>query len=235
MHARVKNVSSKLAVSDRLLWSARRSGRGIIHVKQVEVEWRGPMRTAVPAVLTLVFITHTAAAQTPLPPPAQAMDMRAAELQTMIKAYPGGNAEIKSIDAGKHVIDLWLEQRKAGLTSAPGTNGIAHAEITEIYYIVQGTAMLVTGGRLIDPRLNESLPKTEFPGGGRFPTPTYGGAFQGGVSRKIGPGDVIVMPPGTVHQWASVDSGQMLVYFIARIDPEHRQAAGALNAVLKTK
>jgi cupin len=174
-------------------------------------------------------------AQTRLPPPAQAMDMTAAELQTLVKAYPAGNAEIKSIDAGKHVVDLWLEQRKPGLTTPPGAGGIAHAEITEIYYIVQGTAMLVTGGRLIDPKLNEDLPKTEFPGGGKFPTPTYGGKFEGGVSRKVGPGDVIVVPPGTVHQWASVDPAQMLVYFIARIDPEHKQAAGSVNATLKKK
>lgn len=186
-------------------------------------------------VVLMVLSTRQAAAQTRLPPPAQALDFTAAELQTMIKAYPGGNAEIKSIDTGKLVVDFWLEQRKAGLTTPARSNGIAHAEITEIYYIVQGTATLVTGGRLIDPKLNENLPKTEFPGGGRFPTPTYGGNFEGGVSRKVGPGDVIVVPPGSVHQWASVDSSQMLVYFIARIDPEHKQAAGALNEALKKR
>jgi hypothetical protein len=192
------------------------------------------MRTAVLSVLTVLLVVQLSA-QTRLPAPAQAMDMSAAELQTLIDAYPGGNAEIKSIDAGKHVVDLWLEQRKPGLTTPAGTNGIAHTEITEIYYIVKGTAMLVTGGKLIAPKLNETLPKTEFPGGGKFPTPTYGGNFEGGVSRKVGAGDVIVVPPGTVHQWASVDSGQMLVYFIARIDPEHKQAAGAVNTVLKKK
>ena len=163
------------------------------------------------------------------------MDMTAAELNTMVKAYPGGNAEIKSIDAGKHVIDLWLEQRQPGLTTAAGDNGIAHSEITEVYYIVSGGATLVTGGRLINPTLNTSLPKTAFPGGGRFPTPTYGGRFEGGLSRKVGPGDVIVVPPGTVHQWASVDAAQMLVYFIVRIDPEHKLSTGALNEALKTK
>jgi mannose-6-phosphate isomerase-like protein (cupin superfamily) len=186
-------------------------------------------------IILAVLLAAAPSAQTPLPPPAQAMDLSAAELQTMIKAYPGGNAEIKSIDAGKHVVDLWLEQRKGGLTTPAGENGIAHAEITEIYYIVQGTATLVTGGRLTNPKLNENLPKTEFPGGGKFPTPTYGGKFEGGVSRKVGPGDVIVMPPGTVHQWASVDPAQTLAYFIARIDPEHKQAAGNVNLALRKR
>ena len=134
------------------------------------------MRKAVLIIVT-VLLTVRPMAQPRLPPHAQAMDFTAAELQTMINAYPGGNAEIKSIDAGKHVVDLWLEQRKPGLTTPAGENGIAHAEITEIYFIVQGTATLVTGGVLTDPKLNENLPKTEFPGGGRFPTPTYGGRF----------------------------------------------------------
>jgi hypothetical protein len=92
------------------------------------------MRKALLGVLTLLC-TVRPAAQTPLPPPAQAMDMTAADLPTMINTYPGGNADIKSINAGKHVVDLWLEQRKAGLTAAPGSGGIAHAEITEIYDI----------------------------------------------------------------------------------------------------
>src|SRR5262245_35167757 len=113
----------------------------------------GVLRRALPGLLILLPAMHPAA-QTPLPPPAQAMDMTAMELQAMVKAYPGGNAEIKSIDAGKHVVDLWLEQRKAGTTTPTGTNGIAHSEITEIYYIVQGRATLVTGGTLTDPRLN---------------------------------------------------------------------------------
>ncbi len=190
------------------------------------------MRKAILTILAGLFVAP-ALAQTPLPPPAQALVMTAGELQTMINTYPGGNAEIKSIDAGKHVVDLWLEQRKAGLTTPAGTAGITHSEITEIYFVVQGTATLVTGGKLVDPKLNESLPKTEFAGGGRFPTPTYGGNFEGGVSRKVGPGDVIIVPPGTVHQWRSVDPKQMLVYFIARIDPEHKQAAGAVNSALK--
>jgi mannose-6-phosphate isomerase-like protein (cupin superfamily) len=190
------------------------------------------MRQTLVMLLTILFVVRPTV-QTRQAVPVQAMVMTAAELGTMIAAYPGGNAEIKSIDAGKHVVDLWLEQRKAGFTTPSGVNGISHAEITEIYYIVQGTATLVTGGRLIDPKLNENLPKTEFPGGGSFPTPTFGGRFEGGVSQKIGPGDVIVMPPGTVHQWAAVDSSQTLAYFIARIDPEHKQAAGIVNAVLK--
>src|SRR4030095_3662480 len=140
----------------------------------------------------------------PLPAPGTntAMVMSAAEVQDLIKAYPGGNAQIKSIDAGAHVVDFCLEQRKQGRIE--GQTAIARAEITEIYYIVQGTATLMTSGRIASPVFNEQLPMTEFPGGGRFPTPTWGGKYEGGETHRLGPGDVIVVPPGTAHQWTEI-------------------------------
>ena len=49
---------------------------------------------------------------------------------------------------------------------------------------------------------------------------------------KVGPGDVIVVPPGTSHQWTAIDSPNF-AYFIARIDPDKRQAAGLVNSALK--
>jgi mannose-6-phosphate isomerase-like protein (cupin superfamily) len=184
---------------------------------------------------TLIAATTALAAQTartPLPAPGtnKALVMKASEVQALIAAYPGGNAEIKSIDAGRHVVDLWLEQRKQGPVA--GQTAIAHAEITEIYYIVSGTATLMTSARLAQPAYNEQLPTTQFPGGGRFLTPTWGGKAEGGETHKVGPGDVIVVPPGTSHQWTMIDSPNF-AYFIARIDPDKRQAAGLVNSALK--
>ena len=53
------------------------------------------MRKAILIIFT-VLLTVRPMAQPRLPPYAQAMDVTSAELQTMIKAYPGGNAEINS-------------------------------------------------------------------------------------------------------------------------------------------
>jgi len=189
------------------------------------------------AIIAALLTATTAAlagqtARTPLPAPgtAKALVMRASEVQDLIKAYPGGNAQIKSIDAGRHVVDFWLEQRKQGPVA--GQAAIAHAEITEIYYIVSGTATLMTSGRIAQAVYNEQLPVTQFPGGGKFLTPTWGGKYEGGETHKVGPGDVIVVPPGTSHQWTSLDSPNF-AYFIARIDPDKRQAAGLVNSALK--
>jgi mannose-6-phosphate isomerase-like protein (cupin superfamily) len=188
------------------------------------------MTTALVAITTAVLAAQTA--RTPLPAPGtnKALFMKASEVQDLIKAYPGGNAEIKSIDAGKHVVDFWLEQRKQGPVT--GQTAIAHAEITEIYYIVSGTATLMTSGRIAQAAYNEQLPVTQFPGGGKFLTPTWGGKYEGGETHTVGPGDVIVVPPGTSHQWTHIDSPNF-AYFIARIDPDKRQAAGLVNSALK--
>ena len=170
--------------------------------------------------------------QTALPPPAQAVFVTAADVRSMVEEYPGGNTSIRSVDAGDHVVDFWLEQRSAGLRATHGERAESHAELTEIYYIVSGEATLVTGGDLIDPQYRDRFAGIEFPGGAKFMSPTYGGAFTGGEARDVGPGDVLVMPPGTVHQWTSVGS-EPLVYVIVRIDPAHRQAAGYANPALQ--
>src|SRR5262245_56374927 len=147
------------------------------------------MRKAMSAALIVATTTILAAqtARTPLPAPGtnKALVMTASEVRDLIKAYPGGNAEIKSIDAGRHVVDFWLEQRKPGPVS--GQTAIAHAEITEIYYIVSGTATLMTSGRIAQAAYNEQLPTTQFPGGGSFPTPTWGGKYEGVEAHKVGP------------------------------------------------
>ena len=51
-----------------------------------------------------------------------------------------------------------------------------------------------------------------------------GGKITGGQSRKIGPGDVVIVPPNTPHGW--IDVSDELVYLVVRMDP---------RKVLKTK
>ena len=80
------------------------------------------------------------------------------------------------------------------------TRGELHTQMTEIYYILEGSGTLNTDGTMTLPRKLEvtgSLPGTEnVP---TFSTPTYTGPAEGGVSRTVSAGDVIVIPPGTVH------------------------------------
>jgi mannose-6-phosphate isomerase-like protein (cupin superfamily) len=188
-------------------------------------------RITASGVLT-VLLAVALCAQTPRPAaPGAGMYLTAAEMRQMTAAFPGLNAGVKSIDAGAHVVDFWLESRKGGPAPA-APSGIVHRDITEIYYVFQGTASLITGGAVDSPQpIAVNVPAWK---GSPvvFNTPTGGGAYRDGTPRRVGPGDIIVIPPGTPHQWGEVDS-PMLVYFIARIDPTKTLAAGYLNPVLQ--
>jgi Cupin len=187
------------------------------------------------SVLAVGLTAAVAAAATvsgQAPPEPGAMLLTAAEMQQMAAAYPGLNAGAKSMDAGAHVVDFWLESRKGG--AAESASGIVHSEITEIYYIFQGKATIITGGTIADPKpFAVNVPAWK---GSSvvFNTPTLGGPRKGGTPRVVGPGDIIVVPPGTVHQWGTVET-PILVYFIARIDPSKKLTAGYVNPALAGK
>ena len=56
--------------------------------------------------------------------------------------------------------------------------------------------------------------------------PSTGGAsVQGGVSRTLGPGDVVIIPPNTPHWFTEITSDQ-IVYLVVRVDPHKVLPAG---------
>jgi len=66
-----------------------------------------------------------------------------------------------------------------------------HDKTTHIWYVLDGSAIYVTGGTLI---------------GGKATKPglTQGTDIQGGKTITLSKGDVIVIPPGTPHWWKEV-------------------------------
>jgi hypothetical protein len=190
------------------------------------------MRAAIP-VLVIVLLVHVAVSSAQTAGASGTVDVTAAELQALMKL--GVNNPIKSIDAGKHTVFLWYETRKPGNAARAGASGPLselHSELTEIYLIVRGSAMLRTGGKVISSTSREipgNLPGTTLP---RFPSPLFSVQAEGGSSRKVAPGDMLVIPPNTPHAWESIDPPE-LSYVIFRIDPEHRLHAGFVNPELK--
>ena len=103
----------------------------------------------------------------------------------------------------------------------PG-GGIEHSHITEIYHIIEGEGTLVTGGTIENPR--ESPPDSSVVKVLNGPS-TGGGPIQSGVSRKVGPGDVVIIPPNTPHWFREITSDQ-IVYLVVRVDPDKVLPAG---------
>ena len=168
----------------------------------------------------ILLVAATPSAQLKLPPPGTSLDLTVAEREAIMKAYPGARGtQVKSIDAGKHVIQVWVDQLKAG--DGRADHGEMHSEVSEVYVIVEGAGTLVTGGMMFDAKAN--------PVAG---SPSYSGRYEGGVTRQVKAGDVVINPPGTVHSWKSIDSPR-LIYMNVWIDPEKRLKAGYVDPALK--
>jgi len=108
-------------------------------------------------------------------------------------------------------------------TDGPSKGGaIEHSQITEIYHIMEGNATLVTGGAIENPR--ESPAESQVVKVLNGPS-TGGGTVQGGTSRKVAPGDVVIIPPNTPHWFSEITSPQ-IVYLVVRVDPHKVLPAG---------
>ncbi len=75
---------------------------------------------------------------------------------------------------------------------------LMHEELTEIYQIVEGSGTLLTGGPMTDCR-----PVADPPNLG--PTKSYYCTLTGGVSQRVKPKDVIIVPAGTPHKFSQLD------------------------------
>ena len=80
----------------------------------------------------------------------------------------------------------------------------------EVYFILEGGGTLVTGGKIVNPK---PVPANRSAG-------PRGEKIEGGVTRHVSKGDLIIIPGRTPHWWSSLDGD--LNYMIIRPDPEGR-------------
>jgi mannose-6-phosphate isomerase-like protein (cupin superfamily) len=159
--------------------------------------------------------------------PAGATDVTKADVEVTLKrAPPAGvmDQQIRVVDIGKYNVAVGVLHRAA---TAKQT-AIAHAQVTEVYHIIDGSGTFVTGGAIVDatPVPSDSETHKVLVG-----PSTTGPSVRGGQSRKIGPGDVIVIPPGVPHWFSSVESD--MNYLVVRVDADHVLPAGYVNPALK--
>jgi len=109
--------------------------------------------------------------------------------QQVRKAYAKGMNLVK---ATNYKVD-------ASHRDGPGVVEV-HTKDTDIIYMLEGTATLVTGGKLIDGKVIE-------------PEEIRGRDTQGGENREITKGDVIVIPNGTPH-WFKDLKGPVNYYVV---------------------
>jgi monoamine oxidase len=108
--------------------------------------------------------------------------------------------------------------RRSRVGDVTPSDALAHHDITEIYHIVEGEGVFVSGGTIV----NGSEMAANSRGVRRVVGPSVRGvAIAGGRSVGVGPGDVILVPPDTPHGFSRILSPH-IVYTVVRVDPLRR-------------
>lgn len=172
-------------------------------------------------IVTLA-VTGTTFAQSSAPPadPApQATTISSTEIKAAVRRNEAGALadsvlRVLPIESKYNVgVSVVRRSRVDGKTPS---DAIVHDTITEVYQIIEGKGVLVTGGTLESP--------TPFPTDGPIvrqiigPS-AFGKVILGGTRHDVGPGDIVIIPPHTAHGFVEINT-KRIVYTLIRIDPQ---------------
>ena len=162
--------------------------------------------------------------------PASAIDITSADIQTVLKyvGKEGGgiDRQMRVVDLGKYNAAVGILHRSATKDTGSVT-ALAHAQVTEIYYVVSGSGMLVTGGTIVQPKsfpLDGELVKV-------LVGPTITGVVQGGQRRTVSTGDIVIIPAGVPHGFAEI--ADHVTYLSIRPDVDRLLPAGYVHPALR--
>jgi mannose-6-phosphate isomerase-like protein (cupin superfamily) len=160
----------------------------------------------------LAFILALAQAQSS---PRPAIDVLSAAVDAVREGAPKTSVSdipIRVADMGGYNVGIYLVKRPK--STAQGA--ILHdARVSEVYYMLEGAGTLVTGGKLVEPQrlAADNAIVTEIAG----PSVT-GSRIEGGESRRIGKGDIVLIPAGLPHWWSELEGD--IAYLVVRPDPD---------------
>lgn len=183
------------------------------------------MQKSVFGVMSSLLVAMAASAQSPHTPRGTATDVSRAEVEATVQktaSAPVSDQAIRVVSInGEYNVGVGVVHRAKTDATAKG-GSVEHSQITEVYHVIEGNATLVTGGTIQNAR--ESAPDSPVVKVLNGPS-TQGGVVDGGVSRKVGPGDVVIIPPNTPHWFKEITTPQ-IVYLVVRVDPHKVLPAG---------
>jgi mannose-6-phosphate isomerase-like protein (cupin superfamily) len=91
-----------------------------------------------------------------------------------------------------------------GHRDKPGASEL-HEKDTDVFYVVDGSATFVTGGKMLE-------------GKSTGPNEVRGSGIDGGDTRQLNKGDVIIIPAGVPHWFKDVKS--TFNYFVVKVRPQ---------------
>ena len=128
--------------------------------------------------------------------------------------------QVRSVDLGRMQVGIGSIYRgKLGQNQGP-QNQLAeavaeHDQVSEVYYIVEGSATLLTGPDLVDPKPRpRTLRAVREQNGPGFSA----ASIKNPEVHELDAGDMIVIPAGTGHWFTKIDDH--IRYVMVRLDPD---------------
>ena len=153
------------------------------------------MRTLIACVVS-ILLSAPALAQQAAPAAASRTMVSASEVQAMIAKAKTDRKDNAPIVA-QSLLQLAPYNVSLEYRASVG-NAAVHETEAELFYVVDGSATLVTGGKLTgETRTNaENL---------------SGNGIEGGQSRKVAKGDFVMVPEKTPHWFSAIDGTIVLM------------------------
>jgi len=123
--------------------------------------------------------------------------------------------QVRSVDAGKSQIGIGMVRRGKLAPGAAAEAVAEHEQITEVYYVIDGSATLLTGPDLVDAKKRPDNLKTVREQNG----PGYNArSIDHPMVTELKAGDMMVIPAGTGHWFTRIDDH--ITYVMVRVDPD---------------
>ena len=121
--------------------------------------------------------------------------------------------QIRQVDIGKANVGVAVVHRSKLVD--PEASVAEHDLVSEVYHVISGAATLVLGPDLAGKQRRPSTVTTvrmlNGPGNNAK-------AIRNGVTHNLKPGDVVIIPAGTGHQFTKIDDH--ITYLMVRVDPD---------------
>ncbi len=180
-------------------------------------------------ILALGFVTAAfpVLAQTPEPKPTCNHCPATYVPKSELDAYNERAIAHKLVDQQVRLVDIGKAQVGIGsiyrgkIGQATGAENVVaemvaeHEQVSEVYYVIEGSATLLTGPDLVDAKPRPNTLKTVREQNG----PGFSAAsIKNPEVHELKAGDMIVIPAGTGHWFTKIDDH--IRYVMVRIDPD---------------